>query len=157
MCEFQKCGEKFMKPPSFAPTCRDVWLAPFQWCVLVLKRTTPGWKFQVPDLCGVPHRHRPEVTGWLQRVQYRKYRTVSNTHYRFHSWVSTQRLKDPWWRDRDDGVTLYLHIYETALFCSLIWLIAGKNWERWGLLRQNKNIYIKYFTIPYFKPGPCHH
>lgn len=27
----------------------------------------------------------------------------------------------------DEDVTLFLHIYENALSCTLIWLIAGRN------------------------------
>lgn len=29
--------------------------------------------------------------------------------------------------DNHDDVTLYLHIYENVLPCTLIWLIAGRN------------------------------
>lgn len=95
-------GEKLIRhPPDFTSTCRDVRLAQFQWCVLVLKRTTPGQKVQVPDVCRVLHKHGLEVTGRVQRTRYRKYRTVSNTHYGFHSWVSTQRPKDPKWHETE--------------------------------------------------------
>lgn len=51
--------------------------------------------------------------------------------------------------DADGDVTLYLHIYENALSCSPIWLVAGRNWgggeEKWPL--QCTNCIVKYVRV----------
>lgn len=64
--------------------------------------------------------------------------------------------------DSDDDVTLYLHIYENALSCALIWLIAGRNWGGCGGNGcYSINCKIKYArvvrTYLHLKPRLWHH
>lgn len=60
------------------------------------------------------------------------------------------------WNRDDDDLTLYLHIYENALFCSLIWLIAGRNYKN-GYYSINWK--VKYVTVYILtvEPRLCHH
>lgn len=53
------------------------------------------------------------------------------------------------WDGDGDDVTLYLHIYENALFCSVIWLIAGRNWRSGGegaIVVKKKKSHITIFN-----------
>lgn len=50
---------------------------------------------------------------------------VFTVHLNHPQWGLQTLLRMTW--DRDDNVNLYLHIYENALSCTLIWLIAGRN------------------------------
>lgn len=108
-------------------------------------------KVQVPDVggcvcvCveGTPQTrtggHREGAAYTIQELQDCAQHTLQIALVMIHAEAQGSKVT----RDRDDAVTLYLHIYENALFCSLIWLIAGRNWGRWGLLRlkQNQNIW----------------